>query len=237
LLFSSITYTGLVSYSFNLSPSSLKTSQDPIQWNIIYGKPFPRIGTFLIGLIFGFVFLELSQKQQGRKSRAFEFQRFEFFFKRVILNDRFFQIFCLVGGFFLTGIIAGPFYLQYYGEESLSGGFKAVWLALQRPVFGAFVGVFILFMAFGYLKLVRRFLSMRIFQYFSKISFCFYLVHPISFAVVNSDEIIDWSIFVVVSRSVYCFFISVFIALACEIFIQMPLVGLGERLLVGKFRK
>jgi peptidoglycan/LPS O-acetylase OafA/YrhL len=205
--------------------------------NTIYVRPFPRLGAFLVGLVFGLLYLEVSRKQQVKESQAYEFEngfgdRFEAKFKRLVNDEVFIYLFYPLAAVILAWIIVGPFYLDYYGENSLNPGIKAIWLAFQRPAFATVVGFLMVLMALGHLPIFSWFLSMRVFQYFSKISYCFYMIHCMVFGALfmNGSELIDGNFETWFELSFHVLKYSTFIAFVLEVLVQMPFVGLAAKL-------
>jgi peptidoglycan/LPS O-acetylase OafA/YrhL len=180
----------------------------------------------------------VSRKQQVKESLAYEFEngfgdKFEAKFKRIVNDGAFIHLFYPVAAIILTWIIVGPFYLDYYGENSLDPGIKAIWLAFQRPAFATVVGLLMFLMALGHLPIFSWFLSMRIFQYFSKMSYCFYLIHCMVFRELfrNRTELIDGNFETWFGLSLHVLKYTTVIAFVLEVLVQMPFVGLAARLI------
>ena len=231
LLGLSIFYTFVVSQAYHFSPSTIQSVLNLRQLNTIYFRPLPRIGCFLIGLILGFIFLESTRKKQGKISQAYEFQNsFGDLFESTCLkysNSSKIRTLLYICSFItMSAIVAGPYYLDYYGEDSISQVYKSIWLALNRPLFVTSLGVYVFSMALGHLKVFSWLLSLKVFQYFSKISYTFYMIHCMVFGALfmNGDDYIEGSFYTWICMSGKVLAYSTLIAFVLEVLVQMPFI-------------
>ena len=231
LLLLSISYTFLVSQIYHFSPSTIQSILNLRQMNTIYVRPLPRISCYLVGLVLGFIFLESTHKKQGKVSQAYEFQNtfgdlFEikcltYLNKSTIRVSLYFVSFITI-----SLIVAGPYYLDYYGEDSIGQVYKSIWLALNRTFFVTALGIYILAMALGHLRVLSWLLSLKVFQYFSKISYTFYMIHCMVFGALfmNGDDYIEGGFYTWISMSGTVLAYSICIALVLEVLVQMPFI-------------
>ena len=124
LLLGSIGYTGIMSFIYGLSPSAYHTIYDFHQLNILYIRPLPRIGVFVIGMGLGMVYLAGLNKVKG-VSTAYEVQdsfgeRFEKGCHNIFNYQSTRVLLYFTSLFIFTFNVLAPFYFEVFGEESLS---------------------------------------------------------------------------------------------------------------------
>ncbi|KAN0030790.1 hypothetical protein ACTA71_009435 [Dictyostelium dimigraforme] len=136
----------------------------------IYQKPYYRIGAYIIGILIAFIF---SDSNLSKRIRYIYYLRLP----RYLLYCISFSI-----TFFLT-YISYDFYrnsINFIGQWTTIQ--KSIYNALSHSTFSFGVAIIILATFYGYGGVIQWFLKLRIWNFFSKLTYSSYLIHPLIIA-------------------------------------------------------
>ena len=237
LVFGSIWYTGIVSFIHGLSPSTIHTIYDFNQMSILYVRPVPRIAVFIIGMGSGMVYLAGLNKVKG-VSTAYEVKdSFGERFEKACLNifnkeSKRLLIYFISLSIFAFNVI-GPYYLEVFGEESLSQIVKSIWISIHRPLFGIGICCWVFPLLLGHLYWVNYFLQLKVFRFLSKISYSLYMIHPMIFIMsfMSGSEYHEPSLDTFIDYSAILLVRSIIVASILYVLIEKPFLNLEKRYL------
>ncbi|KAK5575051.1 hypothetical protein RB653_010306 [Dictyostelium firmibasis] len=185
LIFASVIGTTIVAYKYQLAPffdifaapstASLNASQFVTD---IYQKPWNRIGPYLIGVLVSFIY---TAPRLSKRVRYIYYLRIP----RYIL-------YCIA--FFAT------FYLVYcpytFYQNPWNNSQMAMFSGFGHTSFVVGLAIFMLGTFFGYGGIVKWFLELEVFKFFSKLTYSSYLVHPlvIMFRIYSMTTFLHYSV-------------------------------------------
>ncbi|KAA0194422.1 Nose resistant to fluoxetine protein 6 [Fasciolopsis buskii] len=137
---------------------------DPDWMTAVYVRPYTRWGTYVIGMLLGWILVDFPQITKPRSKLC--------------------QYGVSVGGVLLAALLT---LLPIYGPYRVSSGElppltrlqSAAYHGLSRPSFTLGVAIVVFLCATGYLEPVRAFLAWSAFRAGARLTYCAYLLHPI----------------------------------------------------------
>jgi peptidoglycan/LPS O-acetylase OafA/YrhL len=162
-----------------------------------YQKPYNRIGAYLVGIGLGFVFREFCDLQEKKPKGNNEVELVgrdsdvglisnerrkgteKLFWVVLWTQNRIFRIVgFLLGLSLMIMVIFIPHEFENHGEDYWSRGAKSFYLSIEHLLFSVGFALVLIPLIQGHGGLVKQFLSSKYFAVGAKISFSFYLIHP-----------------------------------------------------------
>ena len=166
-------YNGIIAGAYNVSITG-NSKEIPTQ-DIVYIKPWARIGSYLVGCIIGLGVFELKLKDKYRELE-------DTFFNKIyskIIDSRVISIaLALIGTGFTAMVIfpLGPAYTCK--EENCWARFpSAMYAMLARPLFAFGVGLIIMPTIVGRLRFLINFLGSETFAVLARLTYVVYMIH------------------------------------------------------------
>lgn len=162
-----------------------------------YQRPYNRIGAYLIGMAYGFAYRGYIDSKQKIEQKEVELQgsgpetglisnkKLDKITHYEVITIELPKKRLIRWGFFITGLIFifGILFIPYNFENNdpdyWSKGSKSVYVAVEHFIFGIGFVLCMMPMIEGYGGHVKNFLANKYFSVAAKISFSFYLIHPI----------------------------------------------------------
>ncbi|XP_013390848.1 nose resistant to fluoxetine protein 6 [Lingula anatina] len=210
-LLASLIYTGLMCSIHNFGPGLATQSDQLTYFDLVYIKPYARIGPYLMGMVVGYVLYLTECKPKMNKMIA------------------------LGGWVVATACALAVVYGVYdvYQGHPLSNDVGAFYNTMSRTVWGACVGWVIYACCTGYGGFVNTLLSWGAFVPLGRLTYCAYLIHPIIMFVVYSVR--ERLIFVTDVSATYFFFGHMVMTYGCAFVVSMvfeaPMMGLEKAIL------
>ncbi|XP_013404902.2 nose resistant to fluoxetine protein 6 [Lingula anatina] len=207
-LFGTLLTTGILSNVNKIGPGVLSV---PLTEDIIYFKPWTRIGPYLIGMLVGYILYVTDCKPKLNRLTA------------------------LIGWMVATATALALVYGLYdvYQGHPLSNDVSAFYNAVSRTAWGACVGWVIYACCTGYGGFVNRLMSWKAFVPLSRLTYCAYLIHPIIMYVVYMGR--ETLIHATDVTMTFFFFGNMVAALACAFIVSLvfeaPMMGLEKAIL------
>lgn len=237
----------------NYSPGVLYGVSNNDQFIHNYQRPYNRMGPYLLGMIFGFVYrgyvdhlkqtepgeFELKSTGEGlihHKHRC-KITAIEVLLTDWVQNTLYRRLAFFTGFITMLSIPFVPYKFDKYGPDYWSTTSKSLFLASEHIGFSLAFILWLLPLTEGFGGIIFRFLSNKWFSVLAKFSFTFYLVHPIvillyvfnrpnSVFISHFNYFYDWP-----STVVY----SIICAVGLTICIESPVLAL-EKYLFGTSR-
>ncbi|XP_064649593.1 nose resistant to fluoxetine protein 6-like [Lineus longissimus] len=192
-----------------VAPRNLYTNAAGFDY--IYGKPYTRICTYLIGMVMGFILHKTECK------KVFHFKK----------------LYVWIGWILSIALGLSLVYGLYYDEKHqipIGYDLQALYVALSRFVWGLAVAWVIFACVHGMGGPINKFLSWRFWIPLSRLTYCAYLVHPIWIAIyvhyqrapTHYDDI------TMVYLYVGNLFFSYVIAFGTSLLIEAPMIGIEK---------
>ena len=162
-----------------------------------YQKPYNRIGAYLIGLTIGLVYREYVDSKQVVPSNKNEVEmvgkqnevglisnnrvskKDKLLFIILWAKVKFYRwIAYALGVFLMLLIIFVPYNFESHNEDYWSRGSKSVYLSVEHLIFSIGFALCMIPLIEGYGSKIKDILSSKYFAVAAKISFTFYLIHP-----------------------------------------------------------
>lgn len=182
-------------------------------FNQIYVKPYTRIGSYLVGMMYGYLLF----KTKGK----------------VVINRSIVAMLWLFATICAIAVLYG-LYDTFHGPP-LSVDVLAFYTAVHRIVWALAVGWVLFACVTGYGGFVNTFLSWKPFIPLSRLTYCAYLVHPIIMVSFYLDS--RYPIYLTDFETIYLFFghlvMSYLVAFVVSMAFEAPMIAL-ESLLRGK---
>lgn len=182
-------------------------------FNQIYVKPYTRIGSYLVGMMYGYLLF----KTKGK----------------VVINRSIVAMLWLFATICAIAILYG-LYDTFHGPP-LSVDVLAFYTAVHRIVWALAVGWVLFACVTGYGGFVNTILSWKPFIPLSRLTYCAYLVHPIIMVSFYLDS--RYPIYLTDFETIYLFFghlvMSYLVAFVVSMAFEAPMIAL-ESLLRGK---
>ncbi|KAM9971734.1 hypothetical protein ACTFIW_011717 [Dictyostelium discoideum] len=183
LIFASVIGTTIVAYKYQLNTFfdifsiADETNTNPFITDI-YQKPWNRIGPYLVGILVSFIY---TAPRLSKRVRFIYYRRIS----RYIL-------YCIA--FFVTFFLVYCPYTFYQNAWNYSQ--KAVFSGFGHTSFVVGLAIFMIGTFFGYGGIVKWFLELGIFKFFSKLTYSSYLVHPlvIMFRIYSMTNFLHYSV-------------------------------------------
>ncbi|OMJ69419.1 hypothetical protein SteCoe_32871 [Stentor coeruleus] len=197
----------IISSENDFSPSAIYGLLNNFQFTHSYIKPYFRIGAFLLGIFLGFVYrgycdataktqntdIELQGKGTSLISPVRRIDRISKF--EIILISwvkiKYLRYFAYILGMFLMiWVTIAPYKIEEDGPEIWSKAERSMFLGFEHFLFCIGFMLCIVPMIEGFGGFVKNFLSNKYFAIAAKISFSYYLVHPllIYFWIYNKNQ-------------------------------------------------
>lgn len=166
-------YTAMYDFSISIMGVFKENPMD-----LLYSKPYARMGAYFVGGIVGLSYFEYSTKE---KYREFENTLSTGIFLK-LKNSRLLSLFSLLFGFGLTSLFVFPQgqYLKDCGLVSPNCWSKfpaVIYNATSRPMFVTGIALAIMPTLVGRLRAVNGFLSNEIFSVLARLNYMVYLIH------------------------------------------------------------
>lgn len=230
------------------SPGVLYGVSNTQQFVHNYQRPYNRMGPYLLGMIFGFVYrgyvdhlkvtestdIELKSAGEGILSHIHKCKitKIEVILTDWVQNSPYRKIAFITGGIIMISIPLIPYNFDKHGPDYWNTTMKSLFLASEHIGFSLAFILWLLPLTEGFGGPLFRFLSNKCFTVLSKFSFSFYLVHPviILFYVFNRPN----SVFISHFNYFYDWFSVVVYSLACAVLltlcIESPVLALEKHL-------
>lgn len=199
----------IISSENDFNPGAIHGLLDNIQFTHAYIKPYIRIGAFLLGIFLGFVYrgycdataktqntdIELQGKESSLKTplarRIDRISKFEIMLVSWVKINYLRYFAYILGLFLMTWVTFAPYKIEEDGPEIWSKTERVFFLGFEHFLFCIGFMLCIIPMIEGYGGFVKNFLSNKYFSIAAKISFSYYLVHPlfIYFWTYNSNQV------------------------------------------------
>ena len=195
LFFISFCYSYWAVCAYDVYPVN-ESHQNMLQFGKIYISTLARLNPFVIGVLFGFLYL--ASKKKTSLSVAYEVRdgladRFEKKILALFRLSTFRKGMYFIGGLLMFSVFIVPAYSEYYGKDSFGIHARATYYATYKFIYGVGFGLIAFPLSLGYWKELKSILSGRLIRILGKISFCFYLIHPFVFVaiVARGDEMLE----------------------------------------------
>jgi peptidoglycan/LPS O-acetylase OafA/YrhL len=196
LLASNILYTGIDSYEKDYNPGVIYGVLSGRQYQDSYIKPYFRMSAYLIGMALGFVYrvytdhvefksnadIELGSAQETLikpSNNIHKGNKIELNIVNWVHVKRFRVLAYVIGFILMTFILFLPYNFETNGPKSWTTGAKALFLSTEHIFFSIGFIIILIPLLSGYGNLLLKFLTWKYFAVVAKISFSYYLVHPI----------------------------------------------------------
>ena len=180
--------------------------RQPAMNDMIYGKPYCRIGPYLVGILLGYII----------------FKNYRIKFEKKQLNWIIHLV--LWGVAIIVGMsVVYGFYGSYHGHEVSKAG-NIAYFMLARPAWGVALAIVTFTCHYGYGGVIDKFLSLPLWVPLSRLTFNAYLVHEIVFGIVfgSLSEPVDYSD---TTMTIFCIgtvVLSYGVAALVTIFVEFP---------------
>ena len=184
-ILTSMIINGSLTLYGNVSPMLVSENIDSA--NLMYGKPWTRMGAYFVGAVFGLSYFEFSKKENHMELSYSTFNKIYTHLEKSKITCYIFLVF----GIGLTALYVFP--LRNYAQEcgtfmvGTAGEAKNCWSIVpsflynltSRPLFVLGVSLIIIPTFVGRLTLIKGLLSAEIFSVMARISYIAYLIHPL----------------------------------------------------------
>ena len=218
-----------------------------------YTKPYFRMGPYLFGLLFGFVFRGYTDNIAKENDKDFELcslndsmiglnthTKYVTNFESKIVNFVHFKAFRVFSYVFGTTLMVAVLYIPYIfetnGPDSWTSFEKVLYLSFEHLLFPFALVVVLMPLIAGYGGVMLKFLTNKYFSVVAKISFSYYLIHPffIHFFAFNIHQ----SLYAEDMYMLYPFFGTVFLSLlsatVLTLMLESPVLALEKKLFSRK---
>lgn len=183
-------------YINDYNPGIVYGLMDKDQFIHSYQKPYTRVSAYAMGMIFGFLYRTAADMKEKKPAEGIELvekesettllpqTRMSGFTKnelRLIMwaqNKKYRYIAYSLSTIVMVGILFVPYKFDKKGTDYWPTWFKAFFVTFEHIVYSFAVIILLTPMIMGYGGIVFRFLSHKYFAVLSKITFSFYLFHP-----------------------------------------------------------
>lgn len=197
LSFASVLGIFIQSYVNDYSPGVANGIMKKDQFIHFYQRPYNRIGAYLIGMAFGFAyrgFADSKPKSQGNEielqvndsttglisgKKQDKITYFETLFIQLPKNKMIRWSFYVVGLVFIVAIVFIPYNFESHDSDYWPKAAKSLYLAIEHLAFCLGFVLCIAPILEGFGGAMKGFLCHKYFAIGAKISFSFYLIHPI----------------------------------------------------------
>lgn len=169
-------------YKVGLSGDSTKGNME----DLMYSKPWSRIGAYLVGGIFGLSYLELKFKDKYPQMKASFFNKFY----EILQNSTMFSVIIFLVGVGITAMYV--FQTQPYISECNQGncwniGLTTIYVMTQRPGFVFGLGLILSPMLVNRLSMIKFILRSDLFTIMARLTYTVYLIHVVIMCCVLFD--------------------------------------------------
>ena len=218
-----------VSLHFNISPSVLGANATE-QANEYYDKPYCRVNTYLLGMVFAWLYLEHKNKHFRGKNRVFAF------INESIRNNRIVRyiMYVVCGG--LTYIIIYTIYIFNKDANGMSKASNTIYLILTRPAFVLGIGFILHAVLIDRGKFLLAILGHPVFNAWGKIVFTIYMAHPFiyEYFICTKQNGYFFSDTKFVYLTLCCFILVTLVAFVITLAVESPIVQLEKLYLLPK---
>ncbi|EGC29495.1 hypothetical protein DICPUDRAFT_158919 [Dictyostelium purpureum] len=209
----------IISYHYHLTPffdmmSSSSVNQSQSFITDIYQKPWNRIGPYLVGILIAFIYCDPKASRRVRYIYHFKLARYTIYAVALFIT------------FFLS-YIPYTFYKNAWSnyQNALFSGFAHTWFTIG-------LGLFMIATFYGYGGVLKWFLELGIWKFFSKLTYSAYLVHPlvIMYRIYSMSNLLHYSVIEFSYMYVGNIALTFAISFVIHLLIEKPFINL-ERLL------
>ena len=221
-----------VTLHYNLSPSVLGANGLD-QASEYYDKPYCRMNTYLLGMLFAWLYLEHKNKDFRGKNRVFAF------INESIRNNRIVRyiMYVLCGG--LTYTIVYTLYIFNKDASGMSKASNTCYLILSRPAFVLGLGFILHAVLIDRGKFLLAILGHPVFNAWGKIVFSIYMAHPFiyEYFICTKQNGYFFSDTKFVYLTLCCFILVTLTAFVITLAVESPIVQLEKLYLLPKPNK
>jgi peptidoglycan/LPS O-acetylase OafA/YrhL len=178
LILSSMLINLSLSWHYDLSVTL--TSGKTNGMNIMYSKPWSRMGAYFVGALFGFSYFEYEKQDKHPELKDSTSSRIYWKFK----TSRIASLISFIVGVGLTALYVFPLGKYYYdwgaenGDDSCWALFPSVlYNATSRPFFVFGLGLIVAPTFVGRLRVIKNFLGAEFFAVLARLNYMVYMIH------------------------------------------------------------
>jgi len=218
--------TWVFGYSITLSNGTGNENQSGM--NLLYSKPWGRMGGYFVGALFGLSYFEHDKQQ---KHPEFKGTTFNNFYEKLRVS-RVTSLAVATVGIGLTALFVfplGTYYQQCISVNAqvqtncLSTFVSVLYNAVSRPLFVFGLGLILIPTFVGRLRVIKNFLGAEIFSVLARLNYMVYMIHILVIFWYLTDSrqayYINWvnQWFLSIGAMIVSFALSVPFSLICEV--------------------
>jgi hypothetical protein len=235
-------------YTRDYNPGIVHGLMDRSQFIHSYQKPYTRVGSYAIGMIFGFVFRTAVDAKTNKSSEHIELSelsgeasllpkkplsrlsKLEIKLVSWAENPKWRIVAYVFGLTVILGMSFVPYNFDNEGVDHWPTFMKAVFISTEHIIYAFAVVVLLVPLLMGHGGVLYRFLSSKYFAIASKISFSFYLFHPMVIILggFNRSSSHYLEIFTLLYYFPNTVVISVFVATLTTLCLESPVMSLEK---------
>ena len=256
LILTNIIVSAVVASVNDFQPGATYGLSNSIEFSHFYVRPYIRMGAFMIGILVGFLYrgyCDHQAKAENNKSQDIELgdinaesplipqpkrsrvRNIEAIAFRWTEEPKFRAISYVLGWLLMIWVVFAPLNFESHGPGYWSKFSTVIFLATDHNIFAIGFCLFFIPMICGHGGSIKDMLSSKHVTVISRISFAYYLMHPlvIIYIVMNTNQ----AIYITDSSIIFYWFgtvvISAILATLVTLLLESPVINLEKRM----FRK